>query len=501
LVFHPTRNNIMRKLITIILLLWAGIAQAQTYQLNYDSIRVGKTAGTGSTSMYGKVYLKNVSLGLVSDSMLVVRNGRIFKVLKTNGTVTSVAKGFGLIADGTITTTGTVAVDSAVMRTVANSRTLAQTQAALNLKADLGLYAPFLGGVSAPLPGDVYLTRSDPTIFVTRTASTNQMGMIFRTGAAVNNWYLGVGLSNPGVAATNLELVNPVLSQTALSVNNSTNAISLPPLSTNGLLKTSGGTGLLSIATAGTDYVIENSPTFTGTPVAPTATAGTNTTQLATTAFVTTADNLKANIASPTLVTPVLGNATGGTLGLSGALTGTSATFSADVELSTSLILGKTTTQDIWMKQGATLRIINQVYSVANFTLDNNGNLLIAGSNATKTSGTAWINPSDSRLKENIIQYNKGLNEIMLINPKTWNYNKESGFDTTKLHLSPIAQELQEVMPEMVSTYKGKLNGKETELLQVDASDMTWLMVKAIQELNAKITALELRIKLLKAKP
>jgi hypothetical protein len=43
-----------------------------------------------------------------------------------------------------------------------------------------------------------------------------------------------------------------------------------------------------------------NSPAFTGTPTAPTATAGTNTTQLATTAFVTTADNLKANLASPT---------------------------------------------------------------------------------------------------------------------------------------------------------------------------------------------------------
>jgi trimeric autotransporter adhesin len=42
------------------------------------------------------------------------------------------------------------------------------------------------------------------------------------------------------------------------------------------------------------------SPTFTGTPAAPTATVGTSTTQLATTAFVTTADNLKANLASPT---------------------------------------------------------------------------------------------------------------------------------------------------------------------------------------------------------
>jgi hypothetical protein len=56
------------------------------------------------------------------------------------------------------------------------------------------------------------------------------------------------------------------------------------------------------------------SPTFTGTPSAPTATAGTSTTQVATTAFVTTADNLKANILSPALTgTPTAPTATTGT--------------------------------------------------------------------------------------------------------------------------------------------------------------------------------------------
>lgn len=43
------------------------------------------------------------------------------------------------------------------------------------------------------------------------------------------------------------------------------------------------------------------SPTFTGTPVAPTASPGTSTTQLATTAFVTAVDILKAPLASPAL--------------------------------------------------------------------------------------------------------------------------------------------------------------------------------------------------------
>jgi phage-related tail fiber protein len=50
-----------------------------------------------------------------------------------------------------------------------------------------------------------------------------------------------------------------------------------------------------------TDAALLASPTFTGVPTAPTATAGTNTTQIATTAFVQAYDDAaKANLASPT---------------------------------------------------------------------------------------------------------------------------------------------------------------------------------------------------------
>jgi len=57
-----------------------------------------------------------------------------------------------------------------------------------------------------------------------------------------------------------------------------------------------------------------NSPTLTGTPVAPTAAPDTSTTQIATTAFVTTEANLKADLASPTFTgTPLAPTATAGT--------------------------------------------------------------------------------------------------------------------------------------------------------------------------------------------
>ncbi|MFA5306105.1 MAG: hypothetical protein WC365_01510 [Candidatus Babeliales bacterium] len=63
-----------------------------------------------------------------------------------------------------------------------------------------------------------------------------------------------------------------------------------------------------------TDLAPLADPTFTGVPAAPTAAPGTNTTQIATTAHVKAADDLKANLASPALTgTPTAPTAAPGT--------------------------------------------------------------------------------------------------------------------------------------------------------------------------------------------
>lgn len=69
-----------------------------------------------------------------------------------------------------------------------------------------------------------------------------------------------------------------------------TNCTSLPiDGGTTGILPVSrGGTGVTTSTGSGSN-VLSASPTFTGTPEAPTASSGTNTTQIATTAFVQTA--------------------------------------------------------------------------------------------------------------------------------------------------------------------------------------------------------------------
>jgi hypothetical protein len=74
----------------------------------------------------------------------------------------------------------------------------------------------------------------------------------------------------------------------------------------SGGLSTAPAYGKVSSAHIDASVAPTASPTFTGTPTLPTGTigvtqtAGNSTTAVATTAFVTTADNLKANIASPT---------------------------------------------------------------------------------------------------------------------------------------------------------------------------------------------------------
>ena len=96
----------------------------------------------------------------------------------------------------------------------------------------------------------------------------------------------------------------------------STNFASKDSLATGNPLKIVKGTEIdtefNNIATAVATKADIVSPTFTGTPAAPTATAGTNTTQIATTAFVTTADNLKVD--KTTTITAGTGLSGGGDL-------------------------------------------------------------------------------------------------------------------------------------------------------------------------------------------
>lgn len=149
------------------------------------------------------------------------------------------------------------------------------------------------------------------------------------------------------------------------------------------------------------------SPTFTGTPLAPTATAGTNTTQIATTAFVTTADNLKANLASPTLTgTPLAPTAVAGTNN-----TQIATTAYADAKVADAINDGTTA---IAPSQNAVFDALALKSPLASPTFT--GTVVVpdqtAGDNSTKAANTKYVEALDRYKKSNIIGTVSQLNGV-----------------------------------------------------------------------------------------
>ena len=135
-------------------------------------------------------------------------------------------------------------------------------------------------------------------------------------------------------------------------------------------------------------------------------------------------------------------------------------------------------------------------------TIDSAGALILAGSTAQKASGTTWSNPSDVRIKKNIRDYEKGLNALMQVRVREWEYNGKAGTVNDSKNIGVIADEVEDVLPETVSTYTAKLNEddeNDSQIKKFDASEVTWLLVKSLQELKLENDSLKARIAALEA--
>ena len=156
-----------------------------------------------------------------------------------------------------------------------------------------------------------------------------------------------------------------------------------------------------------------------------------------------------------------------------------------------------------------------------NFT----GTLTISGATATKSTGTTWANPSDARIKEVVGDYETGLAEIMQITPRRFTYK---GNDTplapgiyegddpemtvakeaqaVPYESSPhyqmaldgtevagfVAQEIEAVMPAMVTQTTGYIDGEEVADFRVlDTTNLTYALVNAVKELADRVEQLE----------
>jgi hypothetical protein len=130
------------------------------------------------------------------------------------------------------------------------------------------------------------------------------------------------------------------------------------------------------------------------------------------------------------------------------------------------------------------------------------GSLILTGSTAQKATGTTWSNPSDQRLKYNITNYPKGIPELMQVRVCEWEYNGKGGTVEGERGIGVIADEVMTVLPNTVETYDAKLNDTDEETTAIkkfDATEITWLLVKAVQEQQAIINSLEARLSALEA--
>ena len=109
-----------------------------------------------------------------------------------------------------------------------------------------------------------------------------------------------------------------------------------------------------------------------------------------------------------------------------------------------------------------------------------------AGSCYQGDNATTWSTTSDRSLKREITDATKGLDAINEIKLRNFRYRKDNpyGLDPEPSRVGVIAQELEEVFPEAV---KENLNGHKT----VSPDSINWALLKAVQELSAKVESLE----------
>jgi hypothetical protein len=141
---------------------------------------------------------------------------------------------------------------------------------------------------------------------------------------------------------------------------------------------------------------------------------------------------------------------------------------------------------------GLTFQTLSSNVFAESMRIDFSGALILVGSTAQKATGTTWSNPSDQRLKDNIRDYTKGTAELMQVRVREWEYNGKGGTIEGTKGLGVVADEVMVVLPDTVENYEAKLNADDEEVTAIkkfDATEITWLLVKTVQELKAEFDA------------
>jgi len=120
-------------------------------------------------------------------------------------------------------------------------------------------------------------------------------------------------------------------------------------------------------------------------------------------------------------------------------------------------------------------------------TIDGSGNI-------GAPSGTNIFNASDSRVKTNVVNLNKGLSVIKSLRPVSFNWIDGFCDEEKGTSYGFIAQEVKAVDNNLIQDFAAELTINENKIenvLRVNEKFIIPMLVKAIQELEAKVEALE----------
>jgi len=111
--------------------------------------------------------------------------------------------------------------------------------------------------------------------------------------------------------------------------------------------------------------------------------------------------------------------------------------------------------------------------------------LQLSQNSAAKPTSNTWTIASDARIKNVVRNYEKGLAEILQINPIIYTYkeNNALGIVDPGEHVGIIAQAVQPIFPEAVTT-------NDRGYLHFTSDALNWASINAIKELNNKINSL-----------
>jgi hypothetical protein len=373
-----------------------------------------------------------------------------------------------------------------------------------------------------------------PTALVGTNITGTASGLT--AGNVTTNANLTGGVTSIGNAAT--VVTNANLTGAITSSGNATSLGSFTSANLAGALTDETGSGA---------NVFADSPTLSGTPLAPTATAGTNTTQIATTAFVQT--ELTADLATAT--PQPLGTATVGTSALKArqdhvhamptldALANTTITSNTAGEIlewngtawinqtlaeasiadaTTSIIAGNglsgggtlaasrtltlgtptTITSATTNSVGATTHAHALTVTASDVGLGTTGSVqfgsLGVGTVASgvtgeiRATGSVTASFSDDRLKTKLGNIPDALAKVLTLNGFYYEANELAqsyGYEK-KLEVGVSAQQVQAVQPEVVAPAP-----IDDNYLTVRYERLVPLLIEAIKELNAKLDALK----------